>query len=83
SIYGTGMGATAVRNGLQATIAPVAAVINGSAPVAASFAGTVAGFVGLYQVNVQIPAGVAPGLTSTVVLTQGNRTGNTAAVALQ
>jgi uncharacterized protein (TIGR03437 family) len=62
-IYGTGLGQTSSVNGLEtAVLAPT--VFFGAMPVRAVFAGLAPGFVGLYQVNVQVPAGLPPGLTS-------------------
>jgi uncharacterized protein (TIGR03437 family) len=61
-IYGTGLGRTSNVNGLQAAVA-TPTVFFGATPVRAVFAGLAPGFVGLYQVNVQVPAGLAPGLT--------------------
>jgi uncharacterized protein (TIGR03437 family) len=48
--------------GLQAA-AVTPTVFFGATPVRAVFAGLAPGFVGLYQVNVQVPAGLTPGLT--------------------
>ena len=83
SIYGTGLGATVLRNGLQATVAPVTVSINGGASMAASFSGAVAGFVGLYQVNVQIPESTPPSLSTAITLNEGGRASNVVVVALQ
>ncbi|MBZ5725924.1 MAG: hypothetical protein LAP87_13110 [Acidobacteriia bacterium] len=61
-IYCTGLGPTKPgANGLQLTaIAPT--VFIGAVPMQPVFSGLAPGFVGLYQVNVQVPAGLAPGL---------------------
>jgi uncharacterized protein (TIGR03437 family) len=57
-VYATGLGFVGNQNGLQIVLAPVEAFWNGNAlPVA--FAGLAPGFVGLYQVNVELPAGAA------------------------
>jgi uncharacterized protein (TIGR03437 family) len=61
-IYCTGLGRTSLVDGLQAA-AVTPTVFFGATPVRAVFAGLAPGFVGLYQVNVQVPAGLAPGLT--------------------
>ena len=66
-IYCTNLGAVAppladgaAGTGAQITVATPTATIGGkNAPV--SFHGTAPGFVGLYQVNVQIPTGLASG----------------------
>ncbi len=75
-IYCTGLGpTTADANGLQLTaITPT--VFIGAAPVQPVFSGLAPGFVGLYQVNVQVPAGLAPGLQPllmSVSLTHSNQ----------
>jgi uncharacterized protein (TIGR03437 family) len=60
-VYCTGLGPTYPSGGLQWTVyAPIAFV--GSAPATVTFSGLAPGFVGLYQVDVQLPAGLAPGL---------------------
>jgi uncharacterized protein (TIGR03437 family) len=61
-IYCTGLGRTSNVGGLQAAVV-TPTVFFGATPVRAVFAGLAPGFVGLYQVNVQVPAGLGPGLT--------------------
>jgi len=59
-IYCTGLGPTVAAGGLQETVlTPV--VFIGAAPVAPVYSGLAPGLVGLYQVDVQVPAGLAPG----------------------
>ncbi len=82
SIYSTGLGATVLRNGLQATATQVSAVVN-TVTIPSSFAGLTPGFVGLYQVNVQLPANLPPTLNGTLLLLQGGQTSNTVALAVQ
>jgi uncharacterized protein (TIGR03437 family) len=41
----------------------------GGVPASVLFAGLAPGFVGLYQVNIQVPAGVAAGNSIPLVLT--------------
>jgi uncharacterized protein (TIGR03437 family) len=67
-IYTTGLGAVDSQpSGLQTTrVAPQVTV--GGQPAEVTFSGLAPGFVGLYQVNARIPAGVATG-TQQVVLT--------------
>jgi uncharacterized protein (TIGR03437 family) len=57
-----------------AAIQPTATIGGVSAPV--QFAGMSPGLIGLYQVNIQIPAGVAPGPTVPLVLTQSGVSSN-------
>lgn len=83
SIYATGLGATVLRNGLQATVSPVTLSINGGTPLPASYAGAVAGFVGLYQVNVQLPASTPPSQVTTMSLSQGGRLSNSTVLSVQ
>jgi len=60
-IYCTGLGPTRDVAGLQrTTVTPV--VFIGSTPVTPIYSGLAPGYVGLYQVNVQVPAGLAPGI---------------------
>ncbi len=82
SIYCSGLGATTLKTGLQIANVTPSVILNGSA-VAPSYAGLVAGFVGLYQVNVTVPASIAPNLAGTVALQQGTQVGNTAPIAVE
>ncbi len=63
----------------------VSATIGGVAVPAANiqYAGPAPGFVGLYQVNVQIPSGVPSGPTVSVVLSQNGISSNTATIAIK
>ncbi len=91
-VFSTGLGNTdpGVPSGqlapsqepLARVIIPVQAQIGGSS-AAVQFAGLAPGFVGLYQVNVQIPAGVEPGSEIPLVLFQNGVPSNTVTVALQ
>ena len=47
------------------------------------FAGLTPGYVGLYQVNVQLPTGVTPGNAVPVVVTTANLNSNAATIAVQ
>ena len=82
SIYSTGLGSTVLRNGLQQTTANVSVVVN-TVTIPSSFAGLTPGFVGLYQVNAQLPANLPPTLNGTLSLQQGGQTSNTVALAVQ
>ena len=86
-VYCTGLGATSppVSSGepspsspLATVVTPVTATVDGlSAPVL--FNGLAPLFVGLYQVNVQVPAGVGSGEVD-LVLTQGGVNSNTVTI---
>lgn len=81
SIYCTGLGATTASGGLQVAATAVS-VVTGGQTLKPLYAGAVAGFVGLYQVNVILPASLAPGLAGTVQLVQGKTTSNVVPLAL-
>jgi uncharacterized protein (TIGR03437 family) len=55
----------------------------GGAPAAVSFSGLAPGFVGLYQVNAQVPAGVPTGDAVPVVVTIGGIISNSVTIAVQ
>ncbi len=90
-IYCAGLGPTnpPVADGVASPASPTAQVqspvtvtIGGqNAPVA--YAGLVAGLVGLYQVNVTMPAGVTPGNAVPVVFTVAGQTGPAAVISSQ
>lgn len=90
SIYCTGLGDTTPRPALgsaapgnpPAVTLLTPTVTIGGRPATVQFSGLAPGFVGLNQVNVQIPAGVAPGDAVPVVLSIGGATSNTATVAI-
>ncbi len=77
-IYATGLGLTdqTVGTGLPSPSSPVASVTTpvtvtiGGKTAAVAFAGLTPTLVGLYQVNVIVPAGITPGDAVPVVLTQ-------------
>jgi uncharacterized protein (TIGR03437 family) len=81
-VYATGLGAVARQGQLSVTVATVTAVVNGQ-ELPAAFAGLAPGYIGLYQVNVPIPAATAPGLGVSLTLKEGGQVSNTVAVALQ
>jgi len=74
-------GAPALASPLSLVTSPVTATIGGQ-PAAVSFAGLAPTFVGLYQVNVQIPAGVA-GASVPVVIGVSGFSSNTATLPVQ
>jgi len=90
-VYCTGLGATnpAVRSGeaapappapLARVVTPVSVTIGGQ-PAVVQFAGLTPGYAGLYQVNVQIPPGIAPGPSVSLVITQDGVPSNTVTLA--
>jgi uncharacterized protein (TIGR03437 family) len=81
SLYCSGLGATSLKGGLQQANTTPSVTINNVSAVP-SYAGLVTGFVGLYQVNVTIPAAVAPSLTGTVSLQQGAQLSNSVPIAV-
>src|SRR5262249_45037784 len=90
-VFATGLGVTnpTVQSGRAAPSAePLARVVGevtatiGGRPAAVQFAGLAPGFVGLYQVNVQIPSGLPPGPAS-LVLSVGGIPSNPVTVALR
>jgi uncharacterized protein (TIGR03437 family) len=90
-VYCTGLGATspAMRSGEAAPPSPLARVVTpatvtiGGQPGAVQFAGLTPGFVGLYQVNVQIPSGVALGSSVPLVISQDGVPSNAATLAIR
>ena len=78
-IYATGFGATSSA-GAAAT--PITVSIGGTA-YSAAYAGVSPGAPGLYQVNVQLPAAMPPGLALPLFLKQGTATSNTVTVAVE
>lgn len=90
-VYATGLGAVdrAVATGQAApadppakSTTPVTATIGGQTATV-HFAGLTPGFVGLYQVNVQIPAGVTPGAAVPLVILQSGVPSNTVTLAVR
>jgi uncharacterized protein (TIGR03437 family) len=90
SIYATGLGdvsnrpavgASSPSSPLSYTVATPEVTIGGvSAPV--TFSGLAPGFVGLYQINVKVPAGVPAGSAVPAVLKIGGVSSNTATIAI-
>jgi uncharacterized protein (TIGR03437 family) len=81
SIYCTGLGPTRTTAGIaRTTVTPV--VYFGATAASPSYSGLAPGFVGLYQVNVQVPAGLAAG-TLPLVVTSGNSYSNEVKIAVQ
>ena len=90
-IYCAGLGVTnpPVTDGVASPASPTAqtksvvTVTIGGQNATVVYAGLVAGLVGLYQVNVDMPAGVTPGNAVPVVLTIAGQTSPTATIATQ
>jgi uncharacterized protein (TIGR03437 family) len=91
SIYCTGLGQVTNSPGAgnPAPSSPLSrtqtqpTVTIGGVPATVQFAGLAPGFAGLYQVNVQVPTGVAPGDAVPVSLSIGGVAANTATIAIQ
>ena len=81
-IFATGLGAVTQSGQYSTTSAPVAVLLNGS-ELTTSFAGLAPGFIGLYQVNVTIPAGTPPGSGIPLALKVGGQQSNSVLVSLQ
>jgi uncharacterized protein (TIGR03437 family) len=91
-IYATGLDrvANAPVDGAPApSVAPLATtlisptVTVGGMPAVVSFSGLAPGFVGLYQVNVQVPSSAASGDAVPVIVTIGTAISNTVTMAIQ
>jgi uncharacterized protein (TIGR03437 family) len=90
-IYATGLGPVnqPIALGAPAPASPPATITTriqvtvGGQNATVAFAGLTSGFVGLYQVNVIIPAGVTPGSAVPVVITQDSVASNTATIAVR
>jgi len=81
-LYATGLGLTKSTNGLDIAVQQPTVTVGGvDCPV--SFAGAAPNFNGLDQINCTIPAGVASSVSALVVITSGNRTSNTATLAIE
>jgi uncharacterized protein (TIGR03437 family) len=78
-IYATGLGATHLLAGLAVTTqTPV--IYFGATPASPLFSGLAPGFLGLYQINVAVPAGVSG--TVPVVVSIGKSVSNTVQVTI-
>lgn len=81
-IYCTGLGAVAPQGSLSPTALRVTALLSG-VEIPAQFAGLAPGFVGLYQVNVILPASTPPGIGIPLVLQEGDVASNPVTIAIQ
>jgi uncharacterized protein (TIGR03437 family) len=82
SVYCSGLGATAPQGGLQWTATTVTAMVNGASLIP-SFSGLAPGFIGVYQVNVTIPANSPPSLAGTLAIRENGQNSNSVPLALQ
>jgi uncharacterized protein (TIGR03437 family) len=90
-IYSTGLGAVSntPRTGAAAVASPLSSMIDnpsvtiGGVPAPVIFAGLAPGFIGLYQVNVQVPLGVAAGDAVPVMLSTGAIASNTVTISVR
>ena len=91
-VFATGLGATEPRvpsGQAGPSTEPLAKVVVmpevriGNKTARVLFAGLAPGFVGLYQVNVEIPSGVEPGPAVPVVVTQNAVVSNTVTLAIR
>ncbi len=81
AIYCTGLGPTKVSGGVaRTTVTPT--VYLGTTQATPSYSGLAPGFVGLYQVNVQIPPGLPSG-TVPLVIASGSAYSNEVKIAVQ
>jgi uncharacterized protein (TIGR03437 family) len=69
-IYGTGLGPTTSYLGLQQTVT-IPTVFVGPTPAAILFSGLAPGFLGLNQVDVKVPSGLAPGPQPVMISVNG------------
>jgi uncharacterized protein (TIGR03437 family) len=90
-IYSTGLGAVSntPQTGAEAGVSPLsylignAAVTIGGVQAPVSFAGLAPGFIGLCQVNVQVPPGVAAGDGVPVIVLIGTTASNTVTISVR
>jgi uncharacterized protein (TIGR03437 family) len=91
SLYCTGLGAVTHRPALGApspsnplaTTAATPTVTVGGVNASVTFSGLAPGYVGLYQVNIQVPATAPSGPAVPVILSIGGVTANTVTLAVQ
>ncbi|HEY6392427.1 MAG TPA: Ig-like domain-containing protein [Bryobacteraceae bacterium] len=81
-VFCTGLGTVTSQGNLKVAQVPATGLVQGVKWTAA-FAGLSPGFIGLYQVNLPIPAATPPGLNLSLAIQQGNFTSNTVQVSIQ
>ncbi len=90
-VYATGLGAVSntPQTGAEAGVSPLSYLIGkatatiGGVQAPVTFAGLAPGFIGLYQVNVQVPQGVAAGDAIPVIISIGATASNTVAISVR
>ena len=82
SVYCAGLGATVQSGNFRTVTNAVTVQIDGTT-VTPSFAGLLPGFVGLYQVNLTIPATLPPNSSAALTLKQAGKTSNQVPLAFQ
>ncbi len=98
-LYGTGAGALfvnasnnqplTIKDGEAASSSPLAATANlptatvGGKPATVYFSGLAPGFVGLWQLNVQVPADAPSGASVEVIVAFGGKTANRVTIAIE
>lgn len=81
--YGTGFGAvTATQGNLRPVGTPVTASVGG-VELRTVYAGLTPGFTGLYQLNLQLPADLPPGLFQAIQIRQGGVFANPIPIAIR
>ena len=81
-IYATGLGSVTKQGQLSVAVEPVTALLGGQA-LQPAYAGLAPGFIGLYQINLAVPAATAPGTDLPLKLRQGPAESNAVQVSIQ
>jgi len=82
-IYGTGFGAVEeAAAGVRRTVQPVT-VRGAGVDLPVVYSGLTPGYIGLYQLNVQLPADMPPGLFQALEIRQGGVTANPVVIAIR
>lgn len=81
-IYGTGFGAVAEGTGARRTMQPVG-VRGAGLDLPVVYSGLTPGYIGLYQLNVQLPVEMPPGLFQVLEIRQGGVAANPVVVAIR
>ena len=82
-IYATGLGIVSGTGALQQVTTPVSVMIGGAA-ITPAYSGISPGSPnGVYQVNVQLPSAMPPGLALPIYLQQGAAVSNTVMLAVE